>query len=125
MGEVRAADVPDGTLEPEEEATLLDRAVESDREVIRLASLLDEAKILLSDLEAEAGLMIAPGLTERIEAFRGKEYSEEGGIRDSGFLYWMHRCSGLIAERNDLLYELGRLDPELVKAKGLAKGGKA
>lgn len=109
-----------GADENAAEMTLHDRAVESDKEVIRLASLLTEARTLLADLEAEAGLMIAPALTERIETWRGKEWSEEGGIHDSGFLYWMHRCSGLIRERNDLLEELGRLDPELEKAKRLA-----
>ena len=66
-------------------------------------------------------MVIAPTLTERIEAWRGKEWSEDGGIHDSGFLYWMHRTSGLLRERNDLLKELGRLDPELVKAKRLAE----
>ena len=60
--------------EPVEEATLQDRAIESEKEVIRLASLLR-----------------------------------------------MHRTSGLLRERNDLLEELGRLDPELVKAKRLAE----
>lgn len=103
-----------------DEMTLQDRAIEAEKEVIRLASLLTEAQTLLADLEVEAALMLSPALTNRIEAWRGKEWSEEGGIHDSGFLYWMHRCSGLIGERNDLLEELGRLDPELAKAKRLA-----
>ena len=107
--------------EPVEEATLQDRAIESEKEVIRLASLLTEAQTLLTDLDAEAALMLSPTLTERIEAWRGKEWSEEGGIHDSGFLYWMHRSSELLRERNELLEELGRLDPELVKAKRLAE----
>ena len=104
----------------ENEATIQERAIEAEKEVIRLASLLTEATVLLTDLETEAGLMIAPELSKRIEDFRGKEWSEEGGIHDSGFLYWMHRSSELLSERNNLLKELGRLDPELVKAKRLA-----
>lgn len=103
-----------------DEMTLQDRAIESDKEVIRLASLLTEAQTLLADLETEAGLMLSPALTNRIEEWRSKEWSEEGGIHDSGFLYWMHRSSELLSERNNLLKELGRLDPELVKAKRLA-----
>ena len=104
-----------------EEATLQDRAIEAEKEVIRFASLLTEASTILSDLESEVGLMMPPGLSERIESFRGKEWSEDGGIHDSGFLYWMHRCSNLLGERNDLLRELGRLDPEIVKAERIAK----
>lgn len=103
-----------------EEMSLQDRAIESEKEVIRLASLLTEATTLITDLEAEAGLMIAPALSERIEAWRGKEWSEEGGIHDSGFLYWMHRSSELLRERNGLLEEVGRLNPELKKAERLA-----
>ena len=103
------------------EQPLQDRAIEAEKEMIRLASLLEEATTLIADLETEAGLVIAPTLTERIEAWRGKEWSEEGGIHDSGFLYWMHRSSELLRERNELLEELGRLDPELVKAKRLAE----
>jgi len=99
--------------------TLQDRAIEAEKEVIRLASLLSEATTLITDLETEAGLMIAPDLTERIETWRGKEWSEEGGLHDSGYLYWMHRTSELLRERNGLLDELGRLDPELKKADRL------
>ncbi len=100
--------------------TLQDRAIEAEKEVIRLASLLEEATMILADLETEIGLMMPPALLERIEKWRGKEWSEEGGIHDSGFLYWMHRSSELLSERNNLLKELGRLDPELGKAKRLA-----
>ena len=72
------------------EQPLQDRAIEAEKEVIRLASLLEEATTLIADLETEAGLVIAPTLTERIEAWRGKEWSEEGGIHDSGFLFTEH-----------------------------------
>lgn len=56
-----------------DEMTLQDRAIESDKEVIRLASLLEEATMILADLETEIGLMMPPALLERIEKWRGKE----------------------------------------------------
>lgn len=94
----------------EQEVTDQERAILAEKEAMRLQGLFAKAKILLAEVETDAGLMLTEQLRGRITELLDAEEDWEQVFSSAAFrFHWMDRCSALIGERNDLERQIAEL----------------